>query len=80
MKIDEKVFILIAKKIILSGKGFGDKILLNSETGPEVNFKAFGIYYDMSVECHDPNKDPHCTDSRFLMQLVDSLKLALIEK
>lgn len=51
-----------------------------SETGLEVNFKAFGIYYNISVECYDPNKDPHCTDSRFLMQLVDSLKLALIEK
>ena len=60
----------------------GDPALKPSagETGLEVNFRAFGIYYDISVECHDVNKDPHCTDSHFLMQLVDSLKLALIKK
>jgi hypothetical protein len=42
----------------------------------EVNFKAFGIYYDISVECYDGAKDPHCADERFVMQLMDSLKLA----
>ena len=46
----------------------------------EVNFKAFGVYYDISVECYDGAKDPHCADDRFLMQLVDSLKLVVMDK
>lgn len=50
------------------------------EGGLEVNFKAFGIYYDISVECYDGVKDPHCADGRYLMQVVDSLKLVLLEK
>jgi hypothetical protein len=40
----------------------------------EISFKAFGIYYDISVECYDGAKDPHCADDRFLMEVVDSLK------
>ncbi len=51
-----------------------------TETGLEVNFKAFGIYYDISVECFDGAKDPHCADDHFLMQVVDSLKRVPIDK
>jgi hypothetical protein len=46
----------------------------------EVNFKAFGIYYDISVECYDGAKDPRCADDRFVMQLVNSLKLVLMDQ
>ena len=45
----------------------------------EINFKAFGIYYDLSLECYDGAIDPHCADDRYLMQVVDSLKLVLID-
>lgn len=46
----------------------------------EVDFKAFGIYYDISLECYDGAKDPHCADDRFLMQVVDSLKLVPVHE
>ncbi len=46
----------------------------------EVSFKAFGIYYDLSVECFDHQNDARCADGQYVTQLLKSLKLALIDK
>lgn len=42
----------------------------------EVSFKAFGIYYDVTVECFDPLNDPRCTEDNYVLELVDGLKRA----
>ncbi len=47
-----------------------------SEGIVEISFKAFGIYYDLSVECYDHETDPRCTQDDYALQLVEELKLA----
>ena len=42
----------------------------------EVSFKAFGIHYDITVECWDHQNDPRCTDDTYVLELVESLKMA----
>ncbi len=50
--------------------------IIRSEGIVEISFKAFGIYYDLSVECYDHENDPRCTQDDYALQLVDELKLA----
>ncbi len=47
-----------------------------SEGIVEISFKAFGIYYDLSVECYDHENDLRCTQDDYALQLVEELKLA----
>lgn len=42
----------------------------------EISFKAFGIYYDVTVECYDHQTDPRCTEDGYALELVDALRLA----
>ncbi len=58
--------------------GFGDHAhsLNRSEGIVEINFKAFGIYYTLTVECYDHQNDPRCTQDDYAVQLADELKLA----
>lgn len=42
----------------------------------EVSFKAFGIYYDITVECWDHENDPRCTEDAYVLELVEGLKMA----
>lgn len=42
----------------------------------EVSFNAFGIYYDVTVECFDHQNDPRCAEDAYILELVDGLKLA----
>ncbi len=54
-----------------------DTLTVNRAEGMvEISFKAFGIYYDFSVECYDHENDPRCTDDHYALQLVNELKLA----
>ncbi len=55
--------------------GEGTLTVNRSEGIVEINFKAFGIYYDFSVECYDHENDPRCTDDHYALQLVNELKL-----
>ena len=57
---------------------FGDHAhSLNRNEGiVEISFKAFGIYYTLSVECYDHQNDPRCTQDDYAIQLADELKLA----
>ena len=50
--------------------------LNRSEGIVEINFKAFGIYYTVSVECYDHQNDPRCTGDDYAIQLTNQLKLA----
>lgn len=45
----------------------------------EVSFKAFGIYYNITVECYDHQTDPRCTEDDYVLELVDALRLAKSE-
>ncbi len=45
----------------------------------EVSFRAFGVYYDLSLECFD-HGDPRCSADPYAIQLMASLKLAFVEK
>ena len=60
---------------------FGDHAhsLNRSEGIVEISFKAFGIYYTVSVECYDHQNDPRCTQDDDAVQLADELKLAQAE-
>jgi hypothetical protein len=60
---------------------YGDSELpVNRANGiVEINFRAFGIYYDVVVECDDHQNDTRCTDDHFALELVDSLRLAQAE-
>lgn len=42
----------------------------------EISFKAFGIYYDVTVECYNHQTDPRCTEDGYALELVDALRLA----
>ena len=42
----------------------------------EVTFKAFGVVYNVAVECSQPSKDVHCTENGYALALVDHLLLA----
>lgn len=42
----------------------------------EISFKAFDIYYDVTVECYDHQNDPRCVEDNYVLGLVDALRLA----
>ena len=42
----------------------------------EVNFKAFGIHYDIMVECWDHQNDPRCVEDAYILEMVENLKMA----
>ena len=42
----------------------------------EVNFRAFGVVYTVSVECEDPEGDSHCADDDFALELAGRLQLS----
>lgn len=46
------------------------------EGGLEINFQAFGAHYNITVECFEWRTDPHCRDSGFILQFVESLLMA----
>ena len=50
--------------------------LNRSEGIVEISFKAFGIYYTLSVECYDHQNDTRCTQDDYAVQLANELKLA----
>ncbi|MGD2100231.1 MAG: hypothetical protein PVG35_21870 [Desulfobacterales bacterium] len=50
--------------------------LTRSEGIVEINFKAFGIYYTLSVECYDHENDTRCTQDDYAVELANELKLA----
>lgn len=42
----------------------------------EVSFRAFGIHYDIMVECWDHQYDPRCVEDTYILELVEGLKMA----
>ncbi len=59
----------------------GDPTLKPSKDGGmlEVSFMAFGVYYDLSLECFD-HGDPRCSADPYAIKLLQSLKLALVNE
>ena len=57
---------------------FGDHelTLSRSEGIVDLSFKAYGVYYDVSIECFDPFDDPRCAQDAYMLDVADGLLLA----
>lgn len=53
-----------------------DSMVDSVEGGLEARFRAFGAHYSVTVECFDWRTDPHCRDTGFILQVVESLLTA----
>ena len=52
--------------------------LSRSEGTLELDFTAYGVIYNVSIECDDL-RDPHCSDA-YALQIADELALAATEE
>ncbi len=43
---------------------------------PTLTFEAFGISYQVHVECNRPHKNSHCTEDDYIKSIAESLKIA----
>ena len=83
---DVSISVIGASKVILAPgvpepPVLGDEELTvnRSEDGVGVSFKAYGVYYDLDVECVDPVNDPRCAEDACTLELAESLKMAVAD-
>jgi hypothetical protein len=83
---DVSISVIGVSKVILAPgvpepPALGDEELTvnRSEDGVGVSFKAYGVYYDLDVECVDPVNDPRCAEDAYTLELAESLKMAVVD-
>ena len=62
-----------AKAADLPEYGKQDLRVNRAEGIAELAFKAYGVIYTISVECEDPEADPHCKEDAYILELADKL-------
>jgi hypothetical protein len=84
---DVSVSVIGASKVVRAPgvpepPAFGDHDLTlgRSQGGVGLSFKAYGVYYDVEVDCPDPVNDPRCAENAYLLELADRLLMAAADK